>query len=227
MAMEWHYLVNNQPVGPVELDLLRDRMRTGALTAADLVFGPGLSDWTPAGRVPGLFATGGNAGAAQALGNMAAGYAGSSSGGGMLGYRGIDTGTSGLSTIAANMLRETKPWTRFIAVVTFVMAGLMLLGGLVFLVMVSSMGSRSRSDVPALMGIVYIGLGALYFAPAIFLNRYASKIGDVLRTNGMRDLEQALAAQKSFWKFAGIMMIILLIIYGIVILMAVSGNMRF
>jgi len=92
----------------------------------------------------------------------------------------------------------------------------MVLSGISIMVGGIMMSGRMRNAMPAGLGLIYLAFGALYFAPAIFLNRFASGIFNLLRTGRMSDLEQALGAQKSFWKFMGIMMIIIIVIYVVV-----------
>ena len=74
---------------------------------------------------------------------------------------------------------------------------------------------------PAVFGLVYVAFGLLYVLPALFLNRYSSHIADLLRTNRMTDLELALAAQKSFWKFVGVFILVILCLYVLGIVAAI------
>jgi Interferon-induced transmembrane protein/GYF domain 2 len=60
---DWYYAKNNQQQGPVPLASLADLLRSGQLSGTDLVWRPGMPNWTPAGQVPEL--TGGAPAAAQ------------------------------------------------------------------------------------------------------------------------------------------------------------------
>lgn len=53
--LEWHYLDNNKPIGPVKLSDLKKLAGHGALFQYSLVFREGLQNWIPASSVPGLF----------------------------------------------------------------------------------------------------------------------------------------------------------------------------
>ena len=220
MAAEWHYVVNRQQAGPVELYQIEQMLRGGSLSGNDIVFGPGLAEWTPAARVPALAHVFGGAPMGQmgspldALGNA-----------NMLNYRGMDTGGSGLSPRATDLLRQTKPWARFIAIIMFIGAGFMLIGGLGFMVAMSNVSSRNGP--PAALGLVYLAMGALYITPALFLNRFASGIANLLMRNRMSDLEETLSAQKSFWKFMGIMTLVVLCLYAIGIVVFIGAVSRF
>ncbi|HET6251547.1 MAG TPA: hypothetical protein VFE47_27935 [Tepidisphaeraceae bacterium] len=75
------------------------------------------------------------------------------------------------------------------------------------------MTSRGGTSEPAILGIVYVVMAILYFIPAMLLNRFASRIAMLMRSKRMIDVEAALAAQKSFWRFIGIMLIVVLGFY--------------
>ena len=51
----WYFAVGDEERGPVTEAQIRTLIGTGNLTRDDLVWREGLSDWTPAGEVPGLF----------------------------------------------------------------------------------------------------------------------------------------------------------------------------
>jgi hypothetical protein len=103
-------------------------------------------------------------------------------------------------------LGQTLPWVRFLAVLGFVVAGLSAFGGISLLIAVAGQG------VP-----VGIGIGAGYLITAVFgvagasyLFTYGSRIRDLQRSHEVRSLESALRAQKSFWKFLGILILVYL-----------------
>jgi hypothetical protein len=70
-------------------------------------------------------------------------------------------------------------------------------------------------------------VGVLYFLPALLLFRYASRINDLWTNRSVRALEDALEAQKSFWKFVGILMLVVIVLYLLVIVFAfMAGAMH-
>ena len=54
---QWYYAKDGQQIGPVSLDQLREIARNGGITASSQVWNETMKDWTPAGQVPGIFAT--------------------------------------------------------------------------------------------------------------------------------------------------------------------------
>ena len=122
------------------------------------------------------------------------------------------------------MLSQTQPWVRFLSVLGFIVSGLMVLGGLI--AFVATMGRGV-----GFIFLMYIPMGLLYFFPSLFLFRYASRIANLRMTRGVEQLEDALAAQKSFWKFVGIAALIVISLYlvalaAFIILPIVMSGMR-
>ncbi len=121
----------------------------------------------------------------------------------------------GLTPLAQQYLEQTRPWVRFISIMTFVMAGLMLLLGVV-MVSLAVFGGLVAGDRGALgvlgsaigggvMALVYLALACVYIAPGVYLSRYATAI-KLLRANcNPGGLEDALEHQRSFWRFVGIL----------------------
>lgn len=72
-------------------------------------------------------------------------------------------------------------------------------------------------DSPAAMGaglgVIYLVFAVIYIFPALRLWKYASSIAALLATGSVANLEDALNQQRSFWKFIGILMLTVLVIY--------------
>ncbi len=124
-------------------------------------------------------------------------------------------------------LQATRPWVKFMGVMLFISVGLLFLGGLLMMVALSSV--RGVGASPAI-GLLYWLFGLLYIAPAIFLNRYAGAIRELLQGGGATSMEKALESQKSFWRYVGILTLVILCIYAlflvIAILIGIGGAMR-
>ena len=133
-------------------------------------------------------------------------------------------------TQAASMLRQTKPWVRFISVLMFICSGFMILGGLFMLVGGAAMTGAggnpgmAAAGFGAVVGGIYIAMALLYIVPAIFLWRYADQIARFDRDRSSGRLATALEAQKSFWKFVGIAALIMLAVYFVAIGIAIVGG---
>lgn len=146
---------------------------------------------------------------------------------------GSTSGTSVESVSAGviNQLKRTKPWVRFFGVLLWIGVAFMLLASVAMILGGSTMGAVMEKTNPGLpsgfmagIGALYILMAALYVYPALKIWKYGTWIGKLVASGSNADLEEALNQQRGFWKFIGIMMIILLVIYVIAIgFMVVAG----
>jgi hypothetical protein len=128
-----------------------------------------------------------------------------------------DGGTviASLTPLAQQYLDQTRPWVRFMSVMIFVSAGLMVLLGLVML-LVSIFGGLAAGNREllgvlgsavggGLVALFYLALACVYIAPGLYLSRYANAIKRLKVNSTAGGLEDALKHQKSFWRFVGIL----------------------
>ncbi len=145
---------------------------------------------------------------------------------------------SQVSQAVLQQLAGTKPWVRFMSVLMFFGAGMMLLLAVVIALAGSQMSRLSAipgaapGAAPMLSGmmgtmiaILYGVLSIVYIYPALKLWNYASRIGDLLMTGSQQDLVNALGQQRSFWKFLGILVLAMFVLYFVaVVAMVVFGG---
>ena len=118
-------------------------------------------------------------------------------------------------------LKETRPWVRLIAIVGMVMTGIMLIAILAaasfgFFAATKGGGSVGGLEMIVILAIALL-MGLLYIYPIVKLFKYAGAISRLDRSGSVKDLEDALGQQKSFWKFAGILTLIVLFLNLIVL----------
>jgi len=133
-----------------------------------------------------------------------------------------------ITPVMIESLRQTKPWVRLFSVLGFIAVGLMVVAALLMMVGAGIGGMFGRqSGLGAVGGIliggVYLLFALLYIFPSLFLSRYASGIAEMLRDNAVRGMENALAAQRSFWRFVGILTTVMLCIYAVVLVVVIVG----
>jgi hypothetical protein len=104
-----------------------------------------------------------------------------------------------------------------LSVLGFIGLGLMVLGCIAILVLPMGMGSMgSMTLMPRIAAaFAYLLMGLIQFPPVLFLHRYASRIARLAASGAPDDLEDALRAQKSFWKYVGILTVVVMILYAI------------
>jgi hypothetical protein len=134
--------------------------------------------------------------------------------------------SAGVSQGVLQQLAGTKPWVRFISVLMFIGAALMLLIALG--IMIAGGAIAKASSNPMFSGgmgiafaVLYAAMSLFYIYPALKLWKYANYIAILLNSGAMFDLEMALSQQRSFWKFVGIIMLVFLSLYLLVIVGAV------
>ena len=110
------------------------------------------------------------------------------------------------------LLGQTRPWVMFIAILGFILSGLTIIGGLFAAVVLIAMGGAGMAEGAVIL--VYPVLGVVYYFPSRFLFRFAQRIRDLRYSHNVADLEAALAAQKSFWKFCGIFLAFVIALYA-------------
>ena len=124
-------------------------------------------------------------------------------------------------------LRRTRPWVIFLAILGFILTAFMILGGIWMFAAFSLIDAMpGQQPLPRVFGpALGFGIGAveivaavfMYLLPCIILFRYGSAIGRMVPGNIQVAVEDALARQKSFWKYLGILMIVLLVVYVLLI----------
>jgi hypothetical protein len=107
-------------------------------------------------------------------------------------------------------MRSTRPWAMFISILGFITVGFMVLTAIVIMVLGSVLPQEIGRFPAVLMGIMYIIMSFFYLVPSIYLFRYASAIGSFLDTMSESEMETALSYQKSFWRFVGIVGIVMI-----------------
>ena len=136
-----------------------------------------------------------------------------------------------LTPLAQQYLDQTRPWVRFMSVMIFVGAGLMVLVGISMLLVVVLGGFRAMGDGGpgplgsaagfGVMALVYVLLAFVYVAPGAYLARYASAIKRLKANSTAGGLEDALKHQKSFWRFVGILTAISLVVAVVAVGLAI------
>ena len=137
-----------------------------------------------------------------------------------------------IDPVIKSHLSETARWGKFLSILGFVICGLIVLVGLFFGTLFSSLVSRSEvsyegnistGSFGAMAAVMYIIVAVVYFFPCLFLYRFSTKMKTALNGNEQIDLTLAFQNLKSLFRYVGVITVILLAIYLIVILFALLG----
>lgn len=132
----------------------------------------------------------------------------------------------------ADILRQTQPWVRLISVIYFVTSALMIGGGITAGVVVAFVRSRTDAGAAGALAaipllIIYPAIGLFNLIPAFLLGRFAKRSREFVASGQPRQLEDALDAQRSYWKFMGVLTIIGMALMIIVFLVAMVAGVWF
>ncbi|HJT31022.1 MAG TPA: hypothetical protein VJ783_03065 [Pirellulales bacterium] len=114
-------------------------------------------------------------------------------------------------------LRQTRPWVLLFSILGFIGTAIVSFIGFCQAALAFTQGSPQKAGEAMGGGLVTLLFGVLYFFPSMYLLRYAARIRDLTRSQRLADLEAALSAQKSFWRFCGIVAVLLLTLYALIL----------
>ena len=134
-----------------------------------------------------------------------------------------------LSTQARGFLVEAAKWSRILAILGFVMVGILVLFALFAGTMFSSLSNIADSPMPAFPGamitLVYLAVAALYFFPILYLYRFAKGLREALKSENESSLEYAFQNLKSHYKFLGILAVITIGFYALALIFGLIGGL--
>ena len=221
MEKLWHYVQAGKANGPVPEEQLRALLASGGLRPEDLVWHEGMASWTAAKDLPELMPKPAEAPIQLQTNLYAAPQAD-------LNPSSPLQPTARVPEGAVELLRQTKPWVRLFSVLG--MIGVLLMALVALAITLMGFGPLRFTPFAARFGFgfLYLLLAGLYVPPVLFLHRYASRIRDLMDDPSAPNLEEALRAQKSFWKYLGIFAAIglcayVLIVVGVLAVGAVMG----
>lgn len=212
--MNYHVAQNGQQLGELSEEQIQQMLASGQLSAQDLCWREGMDGWKPVGEV---FAASVPAAAAAAARNP---YAAP-------GARQVQSQApveAGVSARTIDLLRRTRPWVVFLAVIGAIGSvfliigalGALALGGAATKAMMGSDLEGAPTWLPMALVAVYVIIALLYVIPVIKMFKYSGAVKSLVRTRSLRDLESALEHQRSFWKFIGLTTAVFMAVYVLI-----------
>ena len=133
-----------------------------------------------------------------------------------------------------NHLSEAARWAKFLAIVGFVVCGLILIigifAGTIFENMPASRFERFDSGAEmntrglgAAAAVMYALVALLYFFPCLFLFNFASKMKIALISNDQDSLSASFQNLKKTFRYVGVLTIIVISLYVIVLMIALAA----
>ena len=121
-------------------------------------------------------------------------------------------------------LNDAGKWGKFLAILGFVMMGLMVVFGFVLSITLAFI-PMPMADMfpfpPIVIGLFYLLIATLYFLPILYLYRFSTGIKQALLLKNQDQLTRAFFNLKSLYRFIGILMIVFLALYPIIIVVMI------
>lgn len=119
-------------------------------------------------------------------------------------------------------LRQTRPWVLMFSILGFIGAAIITCVGVFEAALSFGQPTMEKAGEAFGAGLVTVVIGVLYYFPSLYLLRFAGHVRDLAFTHRVADLEAALRAQKSFWRFCGIVVALVLTLYAVIIVGAIG-----
>lgn len=134
-----------------------------------------------------------------------------------------------VGSAVVDQLARTKGWTRFFSVLMWIGAVFLLLGGAVMVFIGLAAGATSgpiEAQLAAVggglgIGVFYFIMAFFYIYPALKLGGYSSRIADLMNAPNEANLVAALNEQRAFWKYVGVLMLVMFALYAVVIVVMI------
>lgn len=135
-----------------------------------------------------------------------------------------DASSAEVSGRTIDMLKQTGPWVRLIGLLMWIGVVFMAIAT-IFIIGASVLaGAGPEGMIGGLvMGVFYGFLTFVYWLMAKSLTGYSKRINALTASESVIDLEDAMEAQKTFWKTAGIVTAVTLIIYIVILVVMAAG----
>ena len=127
-------------------------------------------------------------------------------------------------------LYDTAKWTKFLSIVGFVFTAMIAIFAFGASAFVSLLGTYSPGNPLAAMGpgfitVYFIVMALLYFYPSLLMFKHSNAVKKAVLYGDQESLSVAMLNLKSFFKFWGVLLIVLIAFYFLVMLMAIIGGL--
>jgi hypothetical protein len=122
-------------------------------------------------------------------------------------------------------LNTIRKWTMFIAIIGFILLGLLLIIGLIAGTFLSAFKlGETGLGIPESLGLIAVfAMAVIYFFPVFFLFRFSKHTANAVQTLNKEELHKAFKSLKSYVVYLGILIIMGLSFYVVAIIFAGSA----
>ncbi|HEX2936139.1 MAG TPA: hypothetical protein VHO72_12370, partial [Bacteroidales bacterium] len=128
-----------------------------------------------------------------------------------------------LDSESINHLNTTQKWTKFIAIVSFVVIGLMILGIFIGIIVALSRSAGSFETGYSIGALIpMLAIVAIYFFPIYYLYMFSKHMKLGIQMLNSSEVNLAFKYLKLHYRFMGILIIVVISIYIVVIIAAIA-----
>lgn len=109
-------------------------------------------------------------------------------------------------------LRGTRAWVLLFGILLLIGSAFMILGGVMMIFGGALVAGEAETGMVTGMGVAYLLFAVLYIFPAIHLVRYSSAISRLTTSGAAQDMEDALNHQRKFWRFVGVIAVVMIVL---------------
>jgi len=132
-----------------------------------------------------------------------------------------------LNQTSISWLYQTTRWARFIAILGYVLIGFLVIVG-IFMGFILSFLNQEMTNLTqspqissTVLAIIYVGMAILYFFPVHYLFQFSNRFINAFKAEDEESLNASFEYLKMHYKFIGILMIVMLVIYALLFLGAI------
>lgn len=131
---------------------------------------------------------------------------------------------------AQDFYRETAKWAMFLSIIGFIATAFMVIAALFMFAMGSMMGASMAGSPLAglfsggLLGGIYLFFAVLNFFAAYYMFKFASKTKQAFTNNDGAALTDSFANLKSYYKYVGIITIVIIALYALTFIIAIVSG---
>lgn len=121
-----------------------------------------------------------------------------------------------LTEVSKSFLVETVKWTNFLAIMGFVMIGIMVIFAFIISVSASAIPGFAEAGISGgFFGFIYLIFAGIYYIPISYLFKFSKNLKSAFADNDEMALEKGFEYLKSHYKFMGVLTLIMLGFYAL------------
>lgn len=127
-----------------------------------------------------------------------------------------------LTTESISYLLKAAKWGKFLAILGFIVSGLLIIGGIMMSFVFNSLTDElvplNMPFSPKFLSLFYIIIAGIYLIPVIFLNSFSNNAIKAAKRSSTEKMTTSLKNLKNLFVFVGIATVTLLALYTVILI---------